>query len=83
MERAGQNEQTGGPTLRTALYQAAHNVRLHCSEFQKIHEKHKLEKHKHHGVAMSHVVRKLLQVIHTMALNDLPFDASKIAVNNV
>jgi len=73
----------GSPTLRTALYQAAHNVRLHCPEFQKIYEKHKLEKHKHHGVAMSHVVRKLLQVIHAMAQTGLPFDASKIGGNNV
>ena len=70
-------------TLRTALYQAAHNVRLHCPEFQKIYNKHKVEKHKHHGVAMSHVVRKLLQVIQAMAQTGLPFDASKIGANNV
>ena len=73
----------GSPTLRTALYQAAHNVRLHCPEFQKIYNKHKVEKHKHHGVAMSHVVRKLLQVIQAMAQTGLPFDASKIGANNV
>ena len=73
----------GSPTLRTALYQAAHNVRLHCPEFQKIYNQHKVEKHKHHGVAMSHVVRKLLQVIQAMAQTGLPFDASKIGANNV
>ncbi len=54
--------------MRPVLYQAAHDVRLHCPEFQKIHAKHRLEKHRQHGVAMSHVVvRKLLQVIQAMA----------------
>ena len=43
----------------------------------------KWEKHKHHGVAMRHVVRKLLQVIQAMAQTGLPFDASKIGANNV
>lgn len=72
----------GSPTLRTALYQAAHTVRLHCPEFQKIYEKHTMGKHKPHGVATSHVVRKLLQVIHAMTQTGLPFDASKMGVNN-
>ena len=62
----------GNPMLRTALYQAAHNVRVHCPEFQNIYEKHK-----HHGVATSHVVRKLLQVIRAMTQTGLPFGASK------
>jgi len=72
----------GSPTLRTALYQAAHTVRLHCPEFQKIYEKYKIGKHKHHGVAMSHVVRKLLHVIYAITQSGQPFDASKIGVKH-
>ncbi len=73
----------GSPTLCTALYQATHDVRFHCPGFQKIHEKHKVEKHKYRGVAMSHIVRKLLQVIHAVIQNVLLFDRLKVGVNNV
>ncbi len=68
----------GSPALRTALFQTAHTVRLHCPVFQKIYEHHKNDLHKHHDVAMSHVVRKLLIVINVLTKTGQKFDATKV-----
>lgn len=72
----------GSPTLRTALYQAARLVCMRCPEFKAIYDKHRIERHKHHGVALSHVVRKLLQVIYAITRDNVPFDSAKMASNS-
>ncbi len=72
----------GSPTLRTALYQAARLVCMYCPEFKAIYDKHRTERHKHHGVALSHVARKLLQVIYAMSRDNVLFDPVKMAPNS-
>jgi transposase len=72
----------GSPILRTALYQAARLVCMHCPEFQSIYDKHRIERHKHHGVALSHVVRKLLHVIYAISRDNVPFDPAKMVSNS-
>jgi transposase len=53
----------GSTTLRTALYQAASLARLHEPRLGEIYNHHKQQMNKHHGVAISHVARKLIGII--------------------
>jgi transposase len=52
----------GSPSLRHALYLMAHTIRLHSPFFNEIYKRH-VAKGKHHNVALSHVVRKLVEVM--------------------
>lgn len=52
----------GSPTLRSALYLMAGTIRLHSPAFNAIY-KHQIDKGKHHNVALSHVVRKIVDVM--------------------
>lgn len=68
----------GSPALRTALYKAASMGRLHCPQLQEIYEKHRHQKGKNHHVAISHVARKLIQLIWAVWRNNAPYDPQKI-----
>jgi transposase len=52
----------GSPSLRNALYLMAGTVRLHSPCFNAIYKRH-IAKGKHHSVALSHVVRKIVEVM--------------------
>lgn len=52
----------GSPSLRNALYLMAGTVRLHSPFFNDIYKRH-VAKGKHHNVALSHVVRKIVEVM--------------------
>ena len=52
----------GSPSLRHALYLMAGTVRLHSPSFNEIYKRH-IAKGKHHNVALSHVVRKIVEVM--------------------
>ena len=68
----------GSPVLRTALYQAASMVRLHHPYFAAIYERHRHQKQKHHATAISHVARKLVEVIYAVCKSNQPFDPAKL-----
>lgn len=69
----------GSPALRTALFQAASMGRLHNADLQAIYHHHKHTKGKNHRVAISHVARKLVQIIWVTCRNGKPFDLDKIS----
>ena len=69
----------GSPALRTALYQAASMGRLHHASLQAIYHHHRHIKGKNHRVAVSHVARKLVQIIWATCRNHSPFDPEKIS----
>lgn len=71
----------GSAALRTALYQAASMGRLHSEELGAIYFKQRHIKGKHHNVAISHVARKLVQIIWATCHNKQPFDQAKICPN--
>lgn len=71
----------GSRTLRTALYQAAQAAVNSSPEFRAIYDKHRYERCKHHKVALSHVMRKLITVIYAVMRDNKPFDAEKIRPN--
>ena len=68
----------GSPSLRTALFQAASMARLHCPQLQAIYDKHRHQKGKNHRVAISHVARKLVQIIWAVWRNGAEYDPEKI-----
>lgn len=68
----------GSPMLRTALFQAAHMVRVHHPFFAAIYDRHRKEKQKHHTTAVSHVARKLVEIIYAVCKSNQPFDPSKL-----
>jgi transposase len=70
----------GSPALRTALFQAASMGRLHNPDLQAIYHLHRHEKGKNHRVAISHVARKIVQIIWATCRNKAPFDPSKICL---
>jgi transposase len=67
----------GSPDLRTALFQAAEMGRRFCPAFAEIYRRQK-ERGKHHSVAVSHVARKIIEVICGMYKTNRPFDVNKI-----
>ena len=69
----------GSPALRTALFQAASMGRLHNADLQAIYHHHKNTKGKNHRVAISHVARKLVQIIWATCRNGKTFDPDKIS----
>jgi len=68
----------GSPALRTALFQAASMGRLHNGDLQAIYHHHRHIKGKNHRVAISHVARKLVQIIWATCRNRNAFDPMKI-----
>ena len=64
----------GSATLRHALYLMACTVRLHSPSFKEIYQRH-IAKGKHHNVAMSHVMRKIVEVMCGMYKNGTTFAA--------
>lgn len=68
----------GSPALRTALFQAASMGRIHNQSLRSIYARHRHEKGKNHRVAVSHVARKLVQLIWATCRNNAPFDPEKI-----
>jgi transposase len=68
----------GSPMLRTALFQAATMVRIHHPFFAAIYDRHRKEKQKHHTTAVSHVARKLVEIIYAVCKSNQPFDPAKL-----
>ena len=68
----------GSLPLRTALYQAASMARLHEPRLAEIYNHHKHQRNKHHGVAISHVARKLVGIIYAVCARGQSYDPSKI-----
>lgn len=68
----------GSPALRTALFQAASMGRLHNTHLKEIYNVHRHTKGKHHNVAVSHVARKIVQIVWATCRNNQPFDPTKI-----
>lgn len=64
----------GSATLRTSLYLMACTIRLHTPYFNAIYKKH-IAKGKHHNVATSHVMKKIIEVMCGMFKNNTPFIA--------
>lgn len=62
----------GSPSLRHAFYLMAHTARLHTPWLNKIYKRH-IAKGKHHNVALSHVVRKIVEVMCGMYKTNRPF----------
>ena len=52
----------GSSTLRCALFQMANTVRLHSPAFAEVYRRH-IALHKHHSVALSHVMRSIVNVL--------------------
>lgn len=72
----------GSPTLRTALYQAANMARQHIPHLGEIYRQHKEVKQKHHCVAVSHVARKLVDIICAIHKTGQPFEMEKLCRNS-
>jgi transposase len=68
----------GSPVLRTALFQAASMGRLHHPFFAAIYDRQRHQKQKHHHIAISHVARKLVEIIYAVCKSNQPFDPSKL-----
>jgi transposase len=68
----------GSVALRTALYQAASMARLHEPRLAEIYNRHKQQMNKHHGVAISHVARKLVGIIYAVCARGQSYDPTKI-----
>ena len=68
----------GSAALRTALYQAASMARLHEPRLGEIYNRHKHQMNKHHGVAISHVARKLVGIIYAVCVRGQSYDPTKI-----
>lgn len=62
----------GSPSLRNAFYLMASTVRLHSPCFNDIYKRH-VAKGKHHNIALSHVVRKIVEVMCGMHKTDTIF----------
>jgi len=62
----------GSPTLRNALYLLAGTIRLHTPYFNAVY-KRQIARGKHHNVALSHVVRKIVEVMCGMYKTNTPF----------
>lgn len=62
----------GSPTLRNALHLLACTIRLHTPYFNAVY-KRQIAAGKHHNVALSHVVRKIVGVMCAMYKTNTPF----------
>jgi len=71
----------GSRALRTALYQAAQAAVNSNAEFRAIYDKQRYERCKHHKIAISHVMRKLITVIYAVMRDNTTFNPAKIQLN--
>jgi transposase len=69
----------GSATLRNSLYLMSCTIRLHTPFFNEIYKRH-IAKGKHHNVAMSHVMRKIVEVMCGMYKTNTPFAAPQTKV---
>lgn len=67
----------GSKNLRTALFQAASMARLHSPGFASVYDR-QIKRGKHHYVAISHVARKLVEVLVALEKSGQPFDPEKL-----
>ena len=67
----------GNKHLRTALFLAADNARKNSDYFKAIYNK-QINKGKHHYVALSHVMRKLIIIAFAILKTGEPFDEKKL-----
>lgn len=75
-EYRGKMVKRGSPSLRFALMNMAVSVKKHCPTFSAYYHKKFNDEHKHYRVALSHVVRKLLRVMHYMVITNTVYDSS-------
>lgn len=64
------------PSLRFALMNVAVSVKNHYPTFSAYFHKKFNDEHKHYRVALCHVVRKLLRVMHYMVITNTVYDSS-------
>ena len=64
----------GSAPMRSALYLMACTTRLHTPYFNEIYKRH-IAKGKHHNVALSHVMKKIVEVMCGMYKTDTTFTA--------
>jgi transposase len=67
----------GSAPMRTALYLMACTCRLHTPYFNEIYKRH-IARGKHHNVAISHVMRKIVEVMCGMYKTDTTFAAPQL-----
>ena len=70
----------GSRTLRTALYQAANIARQKSEPFKAVYER-QIRKGKPFKVAISHVMRKLIDVIAAVLRDSQPYDPLRVGVD--
>lgn len=68
----------GSRTLRTALFRAASMARLHSPVFAAVYDR-QMSRGKHHYVAVSHVARKLVEVLVAVERSGQPFDPERLS----
>lgn len=68
----------GSKALRTAFFQAASMGRMHDPSLKEIYDRQR-KRGKHHHVAISHVARKLVQLVWVVCRNNQPLDPAKIS----
>ena len=73
LESNGKMVKRGSPHLRFALMSCANTVRLHNEVFAAYYRK-KINEGKEHTVAMNHVAKKLVRVIHALETKGVMFD---------
>jgi len=73
LESYGKMVKRGSPHLRFALMSCANTVRLHNEVFANYYRK-KINEGKTHCVAMNHVAKKLVRVIHALETKGVMFD---------
>jgi transposase len=66
----------GSAPMRSSLYLMACTIRLHTPFFNEIYKRH-IAKGKHHNVAISHVMRKIVEVMCGMYNTDTTFVATQ------
>jgi transposase len=77
LESEGKMVKRGSSHLRFALMTCANTVRLHNEVFAVYYRK-KINEGKEHCVAMSHVAKKLVRIIHALETKGEMFDSEKL-----
>jgi len=76
-ELRGHMVKRGSPHLRSALLNCCRTMRLHNETFAVYYRK-KIAEGKHHNVALSHMAKKLVRVIHTLETTGATFNPEKL-----
>jgi transposase len=77
LESNGKMVKRGSPHLRFALMSCANTVRLHNEVFAVYYRK-KINEGKEHCVAMNHVAKKLVRIIHSLETKGVMFDSDML-----